>query len=131
MKKNPQNCGACWICESRFCPRTYRWSKSTEEFCKELFWPSVSTRQNYLSLTMIYDILHNHSLVITSLSLPVPFIVPYMQTILHSLLSLLIFHEHRFFVELYSFWRLSITCCTTFRHTLYHFLFIIISLVYI
>ena len=55
-----QNCGARWICGSRFCPYTYRWSRSSEECCTELFWPSLSTRRKYLSLTMIYDILHNH-----------------------------------------------------------------------
>jgi len=55
-----QNRGAHWICGSRFYPHTYRWSRSSEECCTELFWPLLSTRRKYLSLTMIYDILHNH-----------------------------------------------------------------------
>jgi len=42
-----------------FCPCAYRWSKSSEECCTELFWPSLSIRRKYLSLTMIYSILHN------------------------------------------------------------------------
>ena len=58
-----QNRGARWICGSRFCPCIYRWSKSSKECCTELFWPSLSTRRKYLSLTMIYDILHNHVLL--------------------------------------------------------------------
>ena len=55
-----QNRGSRWICGSRFCPRTYKWSKSSEECCTELSWPSLSTRRKHLSLTIIYDILHHH-----------------------------------------------------------------------
>ena len=67
-----QNCCAHWICGSRFCLRTYRRSKSSEECCAELFWPSLSTQRKYLSLTMIYDIImFPYILVITSLS-PLP-----------------------------------------------------------
>ena len=52
-------CGTHWICGKSFCPCAYRWSKSSEECCTELFWPSLSSRRKYLSSTMIYSILHN------------------------------------------------------------------------
>ena len=38
-----QNRGSRWICGSRFCPTTYKWSKSSEECCTELSLPSLST----------------------------------------------------------------------------------------
>ena len=56
-----QNQGACWICGSRLCRHTFKWSKSSEECCSELFWPSLYTRQNYLLVIAIYDMLHQHN----------------------------------------------------------------------
>ena len=55
-----QNCGACWVCGSRFNPHTSTWSKSSRDCCHELHWPSLFTRQKYLSLTTMYDMLHCH-----------------------------------------------------------------------
>ena len=55
-----QNRGARWICESRFNPHTNSWSKSSGDCCHELHWPSLSNRQNYLSVTTMYDMLHHH-----------------------------------------------------------------------
>ena len=55
-----QNRGAHWVCGSRFCTRTFKWSKSTQDCNRELFWSSLVIRRNYLSVTTMYDILHNH-----------------------------------------------------------------------
>ena len=55
-----QNCGAHWVCGSRFNPHTSTWSKSSSDCCHELHWPSLSTRRKYLSIMTIYDKLHHH-----------------------------------------------------------------------
>ena len=55
-----QNCGAHWVCGSRFNPHTSTWSKSSSDFWRELHWPSLSTRRKYLSITTIYDMLHHY-----------------------------------------------------------------------
>ena len=55
-----QNRGARWVCGSRFCSRTYQWSKSSEECCGELSWPLLSTQRKYLTLTTVYDMFHQH-----------------------------------------------------------------------
>ena len=122
-----QSRGARWICGSRFCHHTYRWSKSSEECCKELSWPSLSTRRKYLSLTMIYDILHNH----VSLQFSDYFTFSSASTRSHSL-SLLCkqssinSYRYSFFVNSIFWWNsipfsiLSITRRTTFRCVLYN-----------
>jgi len=126
-KTQIQNRGARWICGSRFFPRTYRWSKSSEECCTELFWPSLSTRWKYLSLIMIYDILHNH----VSLQFSDYFTFSSTSTRSHSLSLLckqssLNSYRYSFFMNSIFWWNsipfdiLSITRWTTFRRLLYN-----------
>ena len=50
---------ACWACGSRWSPMQNRWSKSSDDCLHELRWPTLSSRRNYLSVSMIYDILHS------------------------------------------------------------------------
>ena len=45
-------------CGSRWSPMQNRWSKSSDDCLHELCWPTLSSRRNYLSVSMIYDILH-------------------------------------------------------------------------
>jgi len=48
------------MCGSRFDPNTYKWSKSSEDCCKELHWPFLSARRVYFCLAIMYDMLHQH-----------------------------------------------------------------------
>jgi len=124
-----QNCGAHWICGSRFCPHAYKWFRSSVECCTELFWPLLSTRRKYLSLTMINDILHNQ----ISLQFSDYFNFSSAPTRFHSL-SLLCKQSsinsycYSIFVNSIFWWNsipfviLSITRRTTFRRILYNFL---------
>ena len=124
-----QNHGARWICGSRFCPPTFKWSKSSEECCEELHWPSLSTRRKYLTLTTIYDMLHHH------ISLPFSdyFTFSTAPTRSHSL-SLLCkqssinSYRYSFFVNSIFLWNsipfsiLSISHHASFKRLLYSFL---------
>ena len=99
-----------------------------------VFWPSLSTRRKYLSLTMIYDLLHNH----VSLQFSDYFTFSSASTRSHSL-SLLCkqssLNSYLYSIFVNSIFRwisipfeiLSITRQTTFRRLLYNSL----SLVYI
>ena len=126
-----QNHGSRWICGSRFCPRTYKWSKSSEECCTELSWPSLSTRRKHLSLTIIYDILHHH----ISLKFSNYFTFSSAASTRSHSLSILCkqssinSYHYSFFVNSVFWWNsipfdiLSTTRRTTFRRMLYNFCF--------
>ena len=62
-----QQRAARWVCGSRWSPVQKHWSKSSDVCLQELRWPTLSSRQNYLSVSMMYDILHGRydSLTIT------------------------------------------------------------------
>ena len=53
-----QQRAAHWACGSRWSPVQRQWSKSSDVCLQELHWPTLSSRWNYLSVTMLYDILH-------------------------------------------------------------------------
>ena len=54
----PTTCSALGACGSRWSPVQKQWSKSSDVCLQELHWPTLSSRRNYLSVTMMYDILH-------------------------------------------------------------------------
>ena len=112
--------------------RTYKWSKSSEECCTELSWPSLSTRRKYLSLTIIYDILHHH----ISLKFSDYFTFSSAASTRSHSLSILCkqssinSYRYSFFVNSVFWWNsipfdiLSTTRRTTFRRMLYNILFV-------
>ena len=53
-----QRRAARWACGSRWSPVQKEWSKSSDTCLQELHWPTLSSRRNYLSVTMMHDILH-------------------------------------------------------------------------
>ena len=53
-----QRHAARWACESRWSPMQNGWSKSSDDCLHELHWPTLSSRRNYLSVFMMYDILY-------------------------------------------------------------------------
>ena len=115
-----------WIFGSRFCPHTYRWSRSSEECCTELYILAITPFLLEESICLppwsmtFFIITFHYCLVITSIS-----------PLLHSL-SLLCkqssinSYHYSFFVNSIFWWNsilfdiLSITCHTTFRFTLYN-----------
>ena len=58
--ENVQLRAARWVAGSRFDRHTLKWSKSSLECRRELFWPELSIRRQYLCIVMIHDILHGH-----------------------------------------------------------------------
>ena len=62
-----QRRAARWVCGSRWSPVRKHWSKSSDVCLQELRWPTLSSRRHYLSVSMMYDILHGRydSLTIT------------------------------------------------------------------
>ena len=50
-----QRRAARWIC-STWNPRSYQWSKSLDDCISELQWPSLQSRRQFLSLSILYDI---------------------------------------------------------------------------
>jgi len=124
-----QNRGARWVCGSRFNPISFKWSKSSEVCREELHWPSLSTRREYLCLTVVYDMLHKH----VSLSFNDYFTLSSTTTRSHSL-SLLCksssinCFRYSFFVNSIFYWNnvpftiLSIPRRASFRKQLYNYL---------
>ena len=53
-----QRRAAHWACGSRWSPMQRQWSKSSDVCLQELHWPTLSSRRNYLSVSMMYDILN-------------------------------------------------------------------------
>ena len=56
-----QRRAARWACGSRWNPLTRRWNKSSDDCLDALCWPTLGSRQDYLSLSMLYDILNKRS----------------------------------------------------------------------
>jgi len=60
-----QNCVG-EICSLKQCRRpqgyinTFKWSMLSLECCSDLHWSALSIRRQYLSMLMVYDILHGH-----------------------------------------------------------------------
>ena len=53
-----QRRAACWSCGSQWNPSSLSWSKSSDICLKELLWPTLLLRRQYLSIIALYDILH-------------------------------------------------------------------------
>ena len=53
-----QRRAAHWACGSRWSPVQRQWSKSSDVCLQELHWPTLSSGRNYLSVSMMYDILN-------------------------------------------------------------------------
>jgi len=114
-----QNRSARWICGSRFCPRTYRWSKSSEECCTELFLPLDESTCPWPWFMTFPIIMFLYSLVITLLSLPLqpgPIYCPFYV----NSPPLTHFSWTVSFGGTPFHWILSIIRRTTFRHLLYN-----------
>ena len=71
-----QRRAARWVCGSRWSPVQKHWSKSSDVCLQELRWPTLSSLQNYLSVSMMYDILHGRydSLTITDYCSLIPLV---------------------------------------------------------
>ena len=54
-----QRRAARWVCGSRWMPSRGCWNKSSDACLQELHWPSLLMRRSYLSVAMMYDILHS------------------------------------------------------------------------
>ena len=54
-----QRRAARWVCGSCWSPVQKHWSKSSDVCLQELHWPTLSSRLNYLSVSVMYDILHD------------------------------------------------------------------------
>ena len=52
-----QRRAARWACGSRWSPLHKCWNKSSNACLQELHWPTLTSRRNYLSVAMLYDIL--------------------------------------------------------------------------
>ena len=50
-----QRRAARWIC-STWNPQSHQWSKSLDDCISELHWPSLQSRWQFLSLSILYDI---------------------------------------------------------------------------
>jgi len=50
---------ARWVCSSRWDPFVSTWSKLSDQCLDELGWPSLKSRRDYLSVSLLYDIIHN------------------------------------------------------------------------
>ena len=59
MLETVQRHAARWVCGSRWSPSTNRWSKSSDVCLQELQWPTLASHRNYLSVSMMYDIMHD------------------------------------------------------------------------
>ena len=58
-KTSVQRRAARWACGSRWSPVQRQWSNSSDVCLQELHWPTLSSRRNYLSVSMMYDILNS------------------------------------------------------------------------
>ena len=57
---NIQRCAAHWVGSSRWNPSVFSWTKSLDQLCLYLLgWPSLSLHRDYLSVTLLYDIINN------------------------------------------------------------------------
>ena len=52
-----QNCGACWVCGSRYSCHSHTWPKSSSDCCQVLHWPSLSTHRMYLTSTIYFIVI--------------------------------------------------------------------------
>ena len=58
MLERVQRQAARCSCGSQWNPITLSWSKSSKVYLKELLWPTLLLRRQYLSILTLYDILH-------------------------------------------------------------------------
>ena len=108
---------ARWVCGSCYSQATHPWEKSSHQCCRELNWPALSVRREYLSLLSVHDILHGRfSLNFTDL-----FSFSSSCTRSHSL-SLCCKSSTIFLWNRISYSILSITDCNSFKNRLYRFL---------
>ena len=54
-----QHCAACWVYGSRWDPSISTWTKPSDQCLEELGWPSLKSHHDYLSVSLLYDIIHN------------------------------------------------------------------------
>ena len=54
-----QWCAARWTCGRHWSPSTNRWSKSSDVCLQELQWPTLASSRNYLSVSMMHDIMYD------------------------------------------------------------------------
>jgi len=54
-----QRRAAHWVCSSGWDPFVSTWTKSSDQCLDELGWPSLKSRCDYLSVGLLYDIIHN------------------------------------------------------------------------
>ena len=63
MLEKVQRRASRWACGSRWVPHSLAWSKCSDTCLRELGWPLLSTRRNYLSVRLLHDIMHNRYFV--------------------------------------------------------------------
>ena len=63
MLEKVQRRASRWACGSRWVPHLLAWSKCSDTCLRELGWPLLSTRHNYLSVRLLHDIMHNRYFV--------------------------------------------------------------------
>ena len=56
-----QRHAAKWACGNRWNPLSRGWNKSSDDCLDVLCWPTLGSRRDYLSLSMLYDILNKRS----------------------------------------------------------------------
>ena len=59
MLEKVQRRASRWVCGSKWVPHKLAWSKCSDACIRELQWPLLSTRRNYLSVRLLYDIMHH------------------------------------------------------------------------
>ena len=56
-----QNRAARWICGSRWSPRTNSWTVSSSDCCSQLNLPTLESRRQYLSISVLHNIYHQRT----------------------------------------------------------------------
>ena len=59
MLQKVQRRASRWVCGSRWVPHKLAWPKCSDVCIRELEWPLLSTRRKYLSVRLLYDIMHH------------------------------------------------------------------------
>ena len=60
LLESVQRRAARWI-KSRYDSTLYRWSKNSDDYLKELKWPTLASQQQYQSVIMVHSIMHKQT----------------------------------------------------------------------
>ena len=59
LLENIQCHAACWVCGSRWYPSMLSWTMSSDDCLRQLEWPSLKLRRDFLSVNLLYNIISN------------------------------------------------------------------------